>query len=215
MLANWINNLNDTGRKVLFGVVAVVLVVAAWWGMSDNETPAERDEPTGDGTAVVVPDPSTAAPETGTDEAPASDGSLSVVVTTPVDEAQLDTIARKAAAFVSTYQSFRYADDPDAKVAAIRKYLSRNSQVAPELAVPTGTALAAIRADKTNVAVTAQRVEVTLIAPTTVVFVVDAQAATTRDGVTDVQERTYSVTLYKDGTGWGVGDFSFDGDTAE
>lgn len=216
MIANWIDNLNDTGRKVLFAVVVVVLVLVALWATGDKNDPTAATEPegtAGDGTSVVVPDATTETPAQGDAPQGGSNG-LAVVASSPVPEDTLATLAQRAATFVATYQSFKYSDDPATKVSAIRRQLSRNSLVAPELAVPSDTALAAMRTEQTTVVVDPTRARVTLVAPSTVAVLVDANATTTRGGVADTQKRTYSVTLYDDG-GWGVGDFSFDGDTAE
>lgn len=218
MLAHWIDNLNDTGRKVLFGVVALILVLAAVWASADkpanNTTSASNGgDASGQVDAVIVPEP-TNAPESSPEPEPAT-GGLTMVTAPPVDAEQVRVLATKAAAFAATYQSFRFDEDPDAKVSAVRKQLSSNSQVAPEMAVPTGAALAAIRADRTTVSVTPTQVRVTLIATSTVAFVVDAQVAITRGADVDTQERSYAVTLHNNGRGWGVGSFSFDSDLAE
>lgn len=217
MFANWINNLNDTGRKVLFGAVAAILIIAAWWAMTDKPSPDTDTDPTADDSSVVVPNPTRTTPASVTPdtEEPTASGPLTVVSTSPVAPRDVEQLARKAAGFAALYQSFRYTDDPAAKIAAIRRQLSRTSQVAPELAVPTGPALSAIRAEKTTVTVTPKRVEVTFIAETTVGFVVDAQVVTMRGSETEEQDRSYSVTYYRTAVGWGVGSFGFDDGTAE
>lgn len=217
MLTHWIDNLNDTGRKVLFGVVALILVLAAVWAATDkpeSSTPADGSGGTTD-RPVIVPGPAT-APDTSNDPEPApTEGALTVMTTPPVGDQQVGALARRAATFAATYQSFRYDDDPAAKMSAIRRQLARTSQVAPELAVPTGAALAAIRADRTSVIVTPTRVRATLIADRAVGFVVDARVATSRGQDVETQQRSYLITFTSSGSAWGVGSFSLDSAAAE
>lgn len=214
MLTNWIDNLNERGRMVLFGVVVLALAVLCGWVLfsgPDKEAP-EAPAPGGETTAIPTV-PTTAA---GSDDGSTDDGDETVAnaglvidAEAPVAADQVTRLARYAADFTIAYQSFRYDENTDAKITRVRAMLSDNSQVTPELSVPDGPLLATYRTDKTVVQVTPRTAHVTLIAPTVVSFEVTAEVATTSAGTTTRDDNTFNVTLYRDKGSWGVGTFDF------
>lgn len=211
MLANWIDNLNERGRMVLFGVVVLALAVLCGWvlfsGPDDTtpEAPAPTDEIT------VVPTAPAADPaddtDTGAGEEPVANTGLVIDADPPVDAEQVARLARHAADFTIAYQSFRYDENTDAKMTRVRAMLSDDSQVNPDMAVPDGPMLATLRADKTVVQINPRNVHVTVIAADVVAFEVVAESATTSAGTTTRTETAYNVTLYRDKGSWGVGAF--------
>lgn len=211
MLANWIDNLNERGRMVLFGVVVLALAVLCGWvlfsGPDDTspEAPAPVDE-----TTVVPTTPTTETSDdtgTGAGEEPATPTGLIIDADPPVSEEQMARLARQAADFTVVYQSFRYDENVEAKITRVRSMLSNDSQVNPGMSIPDGPMMATLRADKAVVQITPRHVEVTVIAPEVVAFAVTAESASTSAGTTTRTETTYNVTLYRDQGSWGVGSF--------
>lgn len=217
MLTNWIYNLNERGRVALFVGFVAVLICAALWAWSSDP---EDSEPTGsEDSGEITTTPATTIPPTTTTEDPEVDTETPVAVPTeldldvtlPLTEAQLTRLAQSAADFTVAFQSFRYDQDSASRLAAVRPLLASRHMIDLSSLSPNAAQQTMMRDAKARVIVTPSRAEVDLVSAETVSTQVTVAIKTTIDGETSVTEQTFAVTMVRDGSAWGVQDFTVPG----
>lgn len=218
VLTNWIYNLNERGRVALFvGFVAFLVLAALWaWntGPQTDAAPTEREDPTGTvTTAPITPGPTSDEPdETDDTETPVPvPTELDLDVTLPVTEAQLTRLAASAAEFTVAFQSYRHDQNPAERLATVRPMLATRHMVDLTALSPNASEQTMLRDAKARVTVTPSRVRVDLVSVETVALQVTVAIETTLDAESSTTEQTFAVTMVRDGSGWGVQDFTVPG----
>lgn len=200
---NALADMSPTARKAVFGVVAVLLAVLAFFaakGPGDSsDTPKAGDVTASSSDVVVVPEQDdAAAPEAG-----ASDAPTGAAVDLPLTPQALADTKALATRFVTEYTTYKYNQDDEQVINRLASMLDKDPTLSLDGVIPTGTFKAGLVKDRYSTTATATVSSVSTISKNLVAYVVTADVTTRRAGSSTTANTTYLVTLTRE-AGWGI-----------
>lgn len=210
------DNLSENARKLIFVVVAILLVglgginLAGGGETDDSDGPEETVRtlpPIQPAPAPADDTPDPVQPEDLPSQIPDTDDSDIVLdYQLPLEDGDIVDAAEAAASFIENYVSYSYQQNNQTWVSSLELQLSRQPQVDMESIIPNSIAAAELNRTQTVTEGSAQSVSVLLLSESTVVLDVDVKKTTTDTSGETESVSSYTVSMVDEAGRWKVQD---------